>query len=67
MDKLLYGRTDLLRRGIRLSNTTLLKLEREGRFPRRTYLTPRNVAWSAEAVEAYIQNLTKTGEERANG
>lgn len=67
MDKMLYDRTDLFRRGIRLSNTTLLKLEREGIFPQRRYLTPRNVVWSVEAVEAYIQSLTKTGEEQANG
>ncbi|MGP1354638.1 MAG: helix-turn-helix transcriptional regulator [Parasphingopyxis sp.] len=67
MDKMLYDRTDLFRRGIRLSNTTLLRLEGEGVFPRRKYLTPRNVVWPAEAVEAYLLGLIEVGGEEANG
>lgn len=65
MEKLLYDRSDLFRRGIRLSNTTLLALEKQGAFPRRMYLTPRNVVWPAEAVDEYVAQLI--GGEDADG
>lgn len=57
MTKLLYDRKDLFRRGIKLSNTTMLRREAAGLFPARCYLTPRTVCWPAEEVDAYLANL----------
>lgn len=55
------GRTILSRqglkdRGIRLSNVWLLKLERDGRFPARIYITERTVGWDAAEIDAWIQS-----------
>lgn len=55
MEKLVYSRKDLFQRGIRISNTTLLKLEKQGKFPRRRYLSPRTVVWSAAAIDGNLQ------------
>lgn len=57
MEKYLYDRKDLFRRGIRLSNTTMLRMEAAGLFPARCYLTPRTVCWPAEKVDAYLATL----------
>ncbi|MEM1134013.1 MAG: AlpA family phage regulatory protein [Pseudomonadota bacterium] len=61
MQKYLYDRNDLFRRGIKLSNTTLLRMEAAGKFPARCYLTPRTVCWPADEVEAHLAGLV--GEE----
>lgn len=57
MEKYLYDRNDLFRRGIKVSNTTLLRMEAAGLFPARRYLTPRTVCWPAEEVEAHLAGL----------
>ena len=57
MEKFLYDRNDLFRRGIKVSNTTLLRMEAAGQFPARRYLTPRTVCWPAEAVDAHVTSL----------
>lgn len=54
---LLYCRLDLRRRGIKLSNSTLLRHEAQGRFPRRIRLGERSVAWIADEINAHIANL----------
>lgn len=54
---ILYDRLDLRKRGIKLSNSSLLRLEAQGAFPRRLYLSCRTVVWSAEAIEAHIEAL----------
>jgi predicted DNA-binding transcriptional regulator AlpA len=53
----LYGRTDLRHRGIRVSNDTLLRWEREGRFPRRLRPGRYVVAWYASEIEDYLVRL----------
>ncbi len=62
MSTTLIALADLRRRGIKLSNTTMLKMEAEGKFPRRIYLTPRTVVWSAEAIDAHIAGLIQQAE-----
>lgn len=61
-NKILYGRRELSQLGIALSNTTLLRLEASGRFPRRVYLSPHAVAWMADEVNQYIALLASARE-----
>lgn len=65
MEKYLYDRNDLFRRGIKLSNTTMLRMEASGFFPARRYLTPRTVCWPAEEVDAYLAYLIGKDQEGA--
>jgi len=46
--------TDLIARGITLSNVQLWRLERAGRFPRRVRMTSNRVYWLSAEVDAYI-------------
>ena len=55
--KILYGRGDLSRLGVYLSNTTLLRLEASGKFPRRIYMSPHAVAWVADEVDQHLSSL----------
>jgi predicted DNA-binding transcriptional regulator AlpA len=57
-NSILYDRLDLRRRGIKLSNSTLLRLEAKGAFPARIYLSSRTVVWDSEAIEAHLAALT---------
>ena len=61
---ILYDRLDLRRRGIKLSNSTLLRLEAKGEFPARSYLSSRTVVWDSRAVEAHIEAVTSKGAAR---
>ena len=56
MNPLLYDRIDLRRRGIKLSNSTLLRLEASGRWPARVRLG-NSVYWSAEEVDNHVEAL----------
>lgn len=56
-NRLLYTRVDLRRRGIIISNSTLLRLEAVGRFPKRVRLGGHSVAWVASEVISHIDNL----------
>jgi len=51
----LLCREDLRRRGIRFSNTHLLKMEREGKFVARLYLSPAKVAWPEDEVDVWLE------------
>jgi len=51
----LLTRNDLKRLGISLSNTQLIRLERDGRFPRRVYLTPARVVWLESEILEWIE------------
>jgi len=51
----LLRRQDLHNRGIAWSNVHQIKLEREGRFPKRVYLTPAKCAWVEDEVDAWIE------------
>jgi predicted DNA-binding transcriptional regulator AlpA len=55
-DQALLIRADLANLGIKLSNTQLLRLERDNRFPRRIYLTPARVVWYRREIDAWIQS-----------
>ena len=59
---LLVTRDDLKRMGITLSNTTLLRLEARGRFPRRVRIGGTTVAWLMSELSEW---LAERAEERA--
>lgn len=56
---LLLTRGDLPKLGIRLSNSTLLRLEASGKFPKRVRLGGHSVAWLATEIEAHVEALAK--------
>jgi len=53
-DLRLLSRKDLKSRGIDYSNVHLLRLEAEGKFPKRLYLSPARVAWVASEIDEYL-------------
>lgn len=57
MEQLLYDRRDLRRRGIKISNSTLLRLEAAGRFPKRVRIGAHSVAWLASEIDRHIRRL----------
>lgn len=61
-NKRLATRADLKRMGITLSNTTLLRLEARGRFPRRVRIGGTSVAWLMSELNDW---LSERAEERA--
>jgi predicted DNA-binding transcriptional regulator AlpA len=63
LDRVLLGRVELRRLGIVVSNTTLLRWEQRGRFPRRIRMAGTSVAWLASEVFAW---LAERAEERKN-
>lgn len=62
LGKTLATRDDLKRMGITLSNTTLLRLEARGRFPRRVRIGGTTVAWLMSELNDW---LAERAEERA--
>lgn len=61
--KTLATRADLKRLGINVSNTTLLRWEANGRFPRRIRMGGTTVAWLMSEIETW---LAERAEERAH-
>jgi len=59
--KTLATRADLKRLGIHVSNTTLLRWEARGHFPRRIRMAGTTVAWFMSEVEDW---LAERAEER---
>jgi prophage regulatory protein len=59
MTELLHRRDVLRITG--LSRSTVDRLERAGRFPRRVQLSPRRVAWPAESVAAWASSRPTVG------
>ncbi|MEQ9637882.1 MAG: AlpA family phage regulatory protein [Devosia marina] len=53
--KLLLTRTDLKRIGITVSNSSLLRWEQRGRFPRRIRMAGTTVAWLKTEVDAWLE------------
>jgi predicted DNA-binding transcriptional regulator AlpA len=51
---LLYTRADLRRLGIQVSNSSLLRWEASGRFPRRIRMAGTSVAWIAAEVTSWL-------------
>lgn len=60
--KALASRADLKRLGIIVSNSTLLRWEARGRFPRRLRLAGTSVAWLLNEIEQW---LVERAEERS--
>ena len=57
VSRALYSREVLFERlGIQVSNTTLIRWERDGRFPRRVRLAHTSVAWRVDEIEAWLQS-----------
>lgn len=53
----LYSREHLARLGFPQSNSTLLRLEAVGRFPKRVRIGDHSVAWIAAEIHAHIDAL----------
>jgi prophage regulatory protein len=56
--RVLYTRADLRRLGVRISNSTLLRLEAAGRWPKRVRIADHSIAWVREEVDAHIEALS---------
>lgn len=61
--QVVLNRADLKRLGIRVSNSSLLRWEHAGRFPRRIRMAGTSVAWLKSEVETW---LAERAAERAN-
>lgn len=55
--RLLYPPEDLPRLGLSYANTTRLRWEAEGKFPKRVRLGERSIAYIADEIDAYIAQL----------
>jgi prophage regulatory protein len=55
--RLLYSREHLPRLGINLSNSTMLRLEASGQFPKRVRIGVHSVAWLASEIHEHIAKL----------
>lgn len=62
-DSVLLNTADLRSLGVRVSNTTLLRWEAKGRFPRRIRLAGTSIAWIKSEIDEW---LAQRAEERAN-
>ncbi|MEW7008137.1 helix-turn-helix transcriptional regulator [Lentilitoribacter sp. EG35] len=51
----ILGRDDLQKIGIKVSNSSLLRWENAGRFPRRLRLAGTRVAWLKEEVDEWVE------------
>lgn len=56
-NKILLTRQDLPRLGINLSNSTMLRLEAVGNFPKRVRIGAHSVAWIAAEIHEHIAKL----------
>lgn len=59
MNPILYDRSELRRRGIKLSNSTLLRLEASDQFPKRVRVGAHTVAWLGVEIDAHISKLVE--------
>lgn len=55
--KLLLVRKDLVRLGINVSNSTMLRWEAAGRFPKRIRVGDQSVAWLASEIHQHVAGL----------
>lgn len=60
--KLLINRTELKQMGIHVSNTTLLRWEETGNFPKRIKLSNSSVAWLFAEIEDWVMNISQQRE-----
>ena len=54
-DPVLINREDLVSLGIKVSNSSLLRWEAAGRFPRRIRMAGTSVAWLKAEVDAWFE------------
>ena len=54
--RIIYSRSDLKALGIKVSNSTLLRWEARGRFPRRIRMAGTSVGWLANEVEQWLKD-----------
>ena len=54
-DKVLLSRNDLKALGINVSNSSLLRWEQVGRFPRRIRMAGTTVAWLKTEVDEWLE------------
>ena len=54
--RLLLNRSDLKKLGISVSNSSLLRWEHAGRFPRRIRLAGTSVAWLKSEVDLWLKD-----------
>ena len=57
LNKILLTRQDLPRLGLSLSNSTMLRLEAAGQFPKRVRIGAHSVAWLASEIHEHIAKL----------
>lgn len=50
-----------------LSMSTIEKLEKEGNFPRRWFITDKRCAWNADEVEAWLDERQALGAAKFRG
>lgn len=53
--KVLLTRADLQCMGIKLSNSSLLRAESRGAFPRRLRISPATVCWDRAEIESWLE------------
>ncbi|MBB6125171.1 helix-turn-helix transcriptional regulator [Sphingobium subterraneum] len=63
--RLFFTTDDLTRLGLPYANTTRLRWEAEGKFPKRVRLGGRSVAYLADEIDAYIAQLAASRGEDA--
>lgn len=54
---LLLTRQDLRNLGIKIMNTTLLRMEAAGRFPKRARLSSQTVVWIKSEIDDFLQQM----------
>lgn len=57
--QVVLSRNDLKRLGINVSNSTLLRWEHLGRFPRRIRMAGTSVAWLKSEVDEWLSDRAK--------
>ena len=55
-----------LEREFGLSRSTVFRLEKDGRFPKRIKLSDRKAVWQEEAINEWIIDLIKSSESEEN-
>lgn len=53
--QIIVGREELRKMGIRASNSSLLRWEQLGRFPRRIRMAGTSVAWLKAEIDAWFE------------
>ena len=49
-----------------LSRTTIWRLEKNGKFPKKVKISSRLIGWRSSDIENWIKNINKEGETKCN-